>query len=49
VCGEEFGSEGLARDLLEAFALHVRRRHSELVLTPGSLRQNGQRVVSARA
>ena len=27
VCGEEFGREGLTRGLLDAFALHVRRRH----------------------
>jgi hypothetical protein len=26
-CGEEFGGEGLARDLIAAFALHVRRQH----------------------
>jgi len=27
VCGEEFGSEGLTKALIDAFALHVRRRH----------------------
>jgi len=29
VCGQEFGSEGFANSLIEAFALHVRRRHLE--------------------
>jgi hypothetical protein len=27
VCGQEFGSEGLTISLIDAFALHVRRRH----------------------
>jgi hypothetical protein len=27
VCGQEFGSEGFANSLIEAFALHVRHRH----------------------
>jgi hypothetical protein len=27
ICGTEFGSEGLVRGLIDAFALHVRRRH----------------------
>ncbi|MFY9789615.1 MAG: hypothetical protein WA474_10455 [Candidatus Sulfotelmatobacter sp.] len=27
VCGQEFGSEGFASNLIEAFVLHVRRRH----------------------
>jgi hypothetical protein len=27
VCGQQFGSEGFATNLIEAFALHVRRRH----------------------
>jgi hypothetical protein len=26
-CGQEFGGEGLTRDLIEAFALHARRNH----------------------
>jgi len=29
VCGQEFGSEGFATNLIEAFALHVRRRHMQ--------------------
>jgi len=29
VCGQEFGSEGFARALIDAFALHVRRQHME--------------------
>jgi hypothetical protein len=29
VCGQEFGSEGFANNLIEAFALHVRRRHMQ--------------------
>jgi hypothetical protein len=27
VCKQEFGNEGLAKDLIEAFARHVRRQH----------------------
>ena len=27
VCGQEFGSDGLVRCLIDAFALHVRRLH----------------------
>jgi hypothetical protein len=27
VCGCRFGSEGFAEDLIDAFALHVRRHH----------------------
>jgi hypothetical protein len=27
VCGQEFGREGFAKNLIEAFALHVRRQH----------------------
>src|SRR5271154_278833 len=27
VCGQEFGSDGLARCLIDAFTLHVRRQH----------------------
>jgi hypothetical protein len=29
MCGQEFGSEGFATNLIEAFALHVRRRHMQ--------------------
>ncbi len=29
VCGQEFGSEGFAKDLIEVFALHVRSRHMQ--------------------
>jgi hypothetical protein len=28
-CGQEFGSEGFANSLIEAFALHVRQRHMQ--------------------
>jgi hypothetical protein len=31
ICGEEFGGEGLARDLIVAFVLHVRRQHVDRV------------------
>lgn len=27
LCGMPFGSEGMARSLMDAFALHVRRQH----------------------
>jgi hypothetical protein len=27
ICGMPFGSEGMARSLMDAFALHVRRQH----------------------
>lgn len=37
-CGQEFGSEGFAHSLIEAFALHVRRRHIEDELAWGDLR-----------
>jgi tRNA(Ile2) C34 agmatinyltransferase TiaS len=29
LCGQEFGSEGFANSLIEAFALHVRQRHMQ--------------------
>jgi hypothetical protein len=29
LCGQEFGSEGFANSLIEAFALHVRHRHMQ--------------------
>lgn len=31
ICGEEFGGEGLARDLIVAFVLHGRRQHPDRV------------------
>jgi hypothetical protein len=31
-CGMQFGSEGLTRDLMVAFASHVRRRHLEVAV-----------------
>jgi len=33
LCGMQFGSEGLARDLMIAFASHVRRQHLSPALT----------------
>lgn len=38
VCGQEFGSEGFANSLIEAFALHVRRRHLEDEVSRGVMR-----------
>ncbi|MGA8442390.1 MAG: hypothetical protein WB762_16380 [Candidatus Sulfotelmatobacter sp.] len=38
VCGQEFGSEGFANNLIEAFALHVRRRHMQDEMSPGAVR-----------
>jgi hypothetical protein len=38
VCGQEFGSEGFASNLLEAFALHVRRRHLQDEMSRGVVR-----------
>jgi hypothetical protein len=32
-CGMQFGSEGLARDLMVAFASHVRRQHLSVGVT----------------
>jgi hypothetical protein len=32
-CGMQFGSEGMARDLMIAFASHVRRQHLENTVT----------------
>jgi len=29
VCGQEFGCEGFANSLIEAFALHVRHHHMQ--------------------
>ncbi|MGB8987628.1 MAG: hypothetical protein WCC37_13595 [Candidatus Sulfotelmatobacter sp.] len=29
MCGHEFGTEGFATNLIQAFALHVRRRHMQ--------------------
>jgi hypothetical protein len=29
VCGQEFGSEGFAHDLIDSFAIHVRRHHMD--------------------
>jgi hypothetical protein len=29
LCGQEFGSEGFANSLIEAFTLHVRQRHMQ--------------------
>jgi len=49
VCGEEFGSEGLAWGLLDAFALHVRRRHMDQEPTDYSVaRYHGNRSAPAR-
>jgi hypothetical protein len=49
VCGEEFGSEGLAKGLLDAFALHVRRRHMNVETTYGVAREQAARATPARA
>ena len=38
VCGQEFGSEGFANNLIEAFALHVRRRHMQDDMSGGVMR-----------
>ncbi len=38
VCGQEFGSEGFAKSLIEAFALHVRRRHTQDDMSRGVVR-----------
>jgi hypothetical protein len=39
VCGQEFGSEGFATNLIEAFALHVRRRHVQEEMSGSGLRE----------
>lgn len=39
MCGLEFGSEGFATNLIEAFALHVRRRHMQDEMSPGAVRE----------
>ncbi len=53
VCGQEFGSEGFATYLIEAFALHVRRRHMQDDMGPGAEREyvtpTGARIVRAGA
>jgi len=49
VCGEEFGGEGLAKGLLDAFALHVRRRHMNVETTYSVTRDHGDRTAPARA
>jgi len=38
VCGQEFGSEGFATNLIEAFVLHVRRRHVQDDVSRGVVR-----------
>jgi hypothetical protein len=38
VCGQEFGSEGLANNLIEAFALHVRRNHIQDEISRAAVR-----------
>jgi hypothetical protein len=38
-CGTPFGSEGMARDLIDAFALHVRRQHLDAAVGSPSVRE----------
>jgi hypothetical protein len=37
-CGMQFGSEGLTRDLMIAFASHVRRQHLQAAIAPSAIR-----------
>lgn len=39
MCGHEFGSEGFATNLIEAFALHVRRRHMQDEMSGDAVRE----------
>jgi hypothetical protein len=39
ICGTQFGSEGLVRDLIEAFAFHVRRQHSHSITSYTTARE----------
>jgi len=51
VCGRSFGSEGFAQDLIDAFALHVRREHlrenSKLMTVPQIDNRMGQTAARA--
>jgi hypothetical protein len=53
ICGEEFGGEGLARDLIVAFMLHVRRKHMDRVARtvrnlPGKGKFRRRRLLNSR-
>jgi hypothetical protein len=53
ICGEEFGGEGLARDLIVAFALHVRRQHPDRIArvarnSPGKATFRLRRLLNSR-
>ncbi|MGA9511910.1 MAG: hypothetical protein WBV55_25045 [Candidatus Sulfotelmatobacter sp.] len=39
MCGQEFGTQGFATNLIEAFALHVRRRHMQNEMSAGAVRE----------
>jgi hypothetical protein len=39
-CGTQFGSEGMARDLINAFALHVRRQHLDTGASSSPIRES---------
>ncbi|MFZ0772539.1 MAG: hypothetical protein WCA49_15175 [Candidatus Sulfotelmatobacter sp.] len=44
--GQEFGSEGFANNLIEAFALHVRRRHLQDEMSRGVVREYASPVTA---
>lgn len=53
VCGQEFGSDGLVRCLIDAFALHVRPHHQRedagYTVARGTASRSGMRVVGESA
>ena len=49
VCGQEFGSEGFAHNLIEAFALHVRRRHLPDEMSRGVVRTHASPATARMA
>lgn len=52
LCGQEFGSEGFANSLIEAFALHVRQRHMQDEINRNVMRgyasPSGSRIARAQ-